>query len=69
MALPRDTRRASNSFFRPTKSNPRGMLLMEHVPEMNESVHTTSGRWWRTWRLDRVAELRQREERCFWFWR
>jgi chloride channel protein, CIC family len=41
------------------------MLLMEHTPEMNESVHTTSGSRWRTWLLDRVAELRQREEQIF----
>jgi chloride channel protein, CIC family len=41
------------------------MLLMEHPPEMNESVHTKSGSWWRTWLLDRVAELRQREEQVF----
>jgi CIC family chloride channel protein len=32
---------------------------------MNESGHTTSGSWWRTWLLDRVAELRQREEQIF----
>ena len=38
---------------------------MEHTPEMNESVHTTSGSRWRTWLLDRVAELRPREEQIF----
>ncbi len=38
---------------------------MEHSAEMNESGHTTSGSWWRTWLLDRVAELRQREEQVF----
>jgi len=32
---------------------------------MNESGQTTSGSWWRTWLLDRVAELRQREEQVF----
>jgi len=32
---------------------------------MNESGHTTSGSWCRTWLLDRVAELRQREEQVF----
>jgi CIC family chloride channel protein len=41
------------------------MLLIGHSPEMNESGHTTSGSWWRTWLLDRVAELRQREEQVF----
>jgi CIC family chloride channel protein len=41
------------------------MLLMEHSPEMNESGHTTRRSWWRTWLLDRVAELRQREEQVF----
>jgi CIC family chloride channel protein len=39
--------------------------LIGHSPEMNESGHTTSGSWWRTWLLDRVAELRQREEQVF----
>ena len=32
---------------------------------MSESGQTTSGSWWRTWLLDRVAELRQREEQVF----
>jgi len=41
------------------------MLLMEQTPAMNESVHTTNGSRWRTWLLDRVAELRQREEQVF----
>ena len=41
------------------------MLLIGHSPEMNESGHTTSGSWCRTWLLDRVAELRQREEQVF----
>ncbi len=38
---------------------------MEHPPEMSESGQTTSGSWWRTWLLDRVAELRKREEQVF----
>ena len=57
--------RISKSPFRLTTCNPRGMLLIGHSPEMNESGHTTSGSWWRTWLLDRVAELRQREEQVF----
>jgi len=32
---------------------------------MSEGVHMTSGSWWRTWLLDRVAELRKREEQIF----
>jgi CIC family chloride channel protein len=32
---------------------------------MSESVQTTSGSWWRTSLLDRVAELRQREGQVF----
>jgi CIC family chloride channel protein len=36
-----------------------------HSPEMSESVQTTSGSWWRTSLLDRVAELRQREGQVF----
>jgi CIC family chloride channel protein len=32
---------------------------------MSESVQTTSGSWWRTWLLPRVAELRQREGQVF----
>jgi len=32
---------------------------------MSESVQSTSGRGWRTWLLDRVAELRQREGQVF----
>jgi CIC family chloride channel protein len=61
----RGTHGASKSPFRLTACNPRGMLLIGHSPEMNESGHTTSGSWWRTWLLDRVAELRQREEQVF----
>ena len=36
---------------------------MEHSPEMNESG--TSGSWWRTPLLHRVARLRQREDQVF----
>src|ERR1700687_3613830 len=32
---------------------------------MSEPVQTTSGSWWRTWLLLRVAELRQRESQIF----
>jgi CIC family chloride channel protein len=32
---------------------------------MNDDVQTTSGSWWRTWLLLRVAELRQREGQIF----
>jgi len=39
--------------------------LVGHSPEMSESVQTTSGSWWRTSLLDRVAELRQREGQVF----
>ena len=38
---------------------------MGHSPEMSEGVQTTSGSWWRTSLLDRVAELRQREDQIF----
>src|SRR5271169_4737593 len=38
------------------------MLLVGHSQEMSEGVHTTSGSWWRTSLLDRVAELRQHED-------
>src|SRR3984893_8291401 len=41
------------------------MLLMGHSPEMKEDVQTTSGSWWRNSLLDRVAELRQREDQIF----
>ena len=34
-------------------------------PEMTESAQTTSGSWWRTSLLDRVAELRHREDQVF----
>jgi chloride channel protein, CIC family len=38
------------------------MLLVEHSPEMSESGETTSGSWWRTPLLHRVAKLQQRED-------
>src|ERR1700674_927248 len=38
------------------------MLLVGHSQEMSEGVQTTSGSWWRTSLLDRVAELRQHED-------
>ena len=41
------------------------MLLGGHSREMSELVQTTSGSWWRTWLLPRVAELRQREGQVF----
>src|SRR6202521_2037751 len=41
------------------------MLLVGHSQEMSEGVETTSGSWWRTSLLDRVAELRQREGQVF----
>src|SRR5882762_916634 len=50
--------------FRPTKCNPRGMRLMGHSPEMSERGDT-SGSWWRTPLLHRVARLREREDQVF----
>src|SRR5713226_7741891 len=50
--------------FRPTKCNQRGMRLMGHSPEMRESGDT-SGNWWRTPLLHRVARLREREDQVF----
>ncbi len=41
------------------------MLLVGHSQEMSEGVQTTSGSWWRTSLLDRVAELRHRENQVF----
>src|SRR5258708_9827445 len=41
------------------------MLFVGHPPEMSGSGQTTSGSWWRTSLLDRVAELRQREGQVF----
>ena len=32
---------------------------------MSEGVQPTTGSWWRTWLLPRVAELRQREGQVF----
>jgi CIC family chloride channel protein len=36
--------------------------VVGHCPEMSEGIQTTSGNWWKTLLLDRVAELRQRED-------
>src|ERR1700731_2630085 len=41
------------------------MLLVGQSPEMSEGVQATSGSWWRNSLLDRVAELRQREDQIF----
>src|SRR5712692_11442733 len=41
------------------------MLLVEHSPEMSESGQTTSGSWWRTPLLHRVAQLQGREDQVF----
>src|SRR5712692_4207667 len=41
------------------------MLLVGHSPEMSESDQTTSGSWWRTPLLHRVAKLQQREDQIF----
>src|ERR1700751_2467663 len=41
------------------------MLLVEHSLEMSEGVHTTSGSWWRTRLLDRVAKLSERKDQIF----
>src|SRR6202521_410490 len=38
------------------------MLFGGTAQEMSEGVQTTSGSWWRTSLLDRVAELRQHED-------
>ena len=38
---------------------------MGHSPEMSEGVQRMSRSWWRTSLLDRVAELRQREDQVF----
>ena len=59
------THRASKSPFRLPTCNPRGMLLVGHSPEMSESGQTTSGSWWRTPLLYRVAKLQQREDQVF----
>jgi CIC family chloride channel protein len=32
---------------------------------MSDSGQTRSGSWWRTWLVDRVGELRQRESQIF----
>jgi len=41
------------------------MLFAGHSPEMSESGQTTSGSWWRTPLLHRVAKLQQREDQVF----
>src|SRR6202521_5454132 len=41
------------------------MLFGGTAQEMSEGVQTTSGSWWRTSLLDRVAELRQHEDQVF----
>jgi chloride channel protein, CIC family len=41
------------------------MLLVGHPPEMSESGQTTSGSWWRTPLLHRVAKLQPREDQVF----
>jgi chloride channel protein, CIC family len=46
------------------KGNPRGMRLMGHSPEMSESGET-SGSWWKTPLLHRVARLKEREDQVF----
>src|SRR5450432_3413103 len=40
-------------------------MLLVGVLKVSESVQTTSGRGWRIWLLNRVAELRQREAQIF----
>src|SRR5450432_1949384 len=42
-------------------------MLLVGVLKVSESVQTTSGRGWRIWLLNRVAELRQREAQVFLF--
>src|ERR1022692_675250 len=44
------------------KASGGAMLVVGHCPEMSEGIQTTSGNWWKTLLLDRVAELRQRED-------
>jgi CIC family chloride channel protein len=41
------------------------MLSVGHSPEMSEGIQTTSRSWWRNSLLDRVVELRQREDQIF----
>src|SRR5713101_4951099 len=41
------------------------MLFVGHPPEMSGSGQTTSGSWWRTSLVDRVAQLQQREGQVF----
>lgn len=46
------------------KGNPRGMRLTGHSSEMSESGET-SGSWWKTPLLHRVARLKEREDQVF----
>src|ERR1700680_1555231 len=41
------------------------MLLVGQCPQMSENDHLTSGSWWRTSLLRRVAILQQREDQVF----
>ena len=41
------------------------MLLVEHFPEMSDGIQKTSRSWWRDSLLDRVVELRHREDQIF----
>src|SRR6202165_345337 len=41
------------------------MLLVGRSPEVSEGVQTTSGSWWRTSLLDRMAILQEREGQVF----
>src|ERR1700720_3267273 len=41
------------------------MLLVGHCPQMSERDLMTSGSWWRTKLLRRVAILQQREDQVF----
>src|SRR6267378_12035 len=50
--------------FRPPKCNQRGRSLMGHSPEISESGDT-SGSWWKTPLLHRVARLKEREDQVF----
>lgn len=50
---------------RPSKVNAVRCARVGHSPEMSDSVQTTSESGWRSWLLDRVAELRQRESQIF----
>src|SRR6202163_4802645 len=41
------------------------MLLVGQCPQMSENDHMTSGSWWRTSLLQRMAILQQREDQVF----